>query len=58
MRHLNVELERLEDRIAPCGWGHCFGSGSRSGSKSSKSHSKSHSKSKSKSRSKSKSKSC
>jgi hypothetical protein len=54
MKHLNLELELLEQRIAPGGFhGLCHnGSKSHDGSKSkSKSKSKSHSKSKSNSKS-------
>ena len=39
MRHLNLELEKLEQRIAPGILGSCNGSGSKSKTKQSKSKS-------------------
>ena len=45
MRHLNLELETLEQRIAPGGCGYGNGSGSKSSGSKSSGSSKSHSKS-------------
>lgn len=42
MKHLNLELEKLEQRIAPWGAGGGFGSGSSGSGSSGSSKSKSH----------------